>query len=129
MFKEIVSAFRASMAEAMSGNLGYAKGAAINRVEAARPNGVLAMMWVAVGAILALIVGSFLLYIGLFLNATVVNSLPVINDAAYNATLSGVKTNVNTGFTITGIIFIIIGAAGCIVVILSMVGAIGAKNR
>lgn len=94
-------------------------------VIASAPNAMLGMMWVAVSSILSIVVGSFLLYIGLFLNATVVNSLPAVNDAAYNATLASTKSNVNTGFTVIGIMFIIIGASGCIVVLMSMIGSIG----
>ncbi len=93
------------------------------------PNAMLGMMWVVVGSVLAIVVGSFLLYIGLFLNATVVNSLPAVQDAAYNTTLASTKSNVNTGFTVIGIMFIIIGASGCIVVLMSMIGTIGGGQR
>jgi len=82
-----------------------------------------AYLAVVVGSVMALVVGSVFLYIGLFVNATVYNAIPTAGlSAADNTTLAGVKTNVNTGFTLMGIVIIVIGAAGIISVLLGMAG-------
>lgn len=81
-----------------------------------------AFLGIVIMSVMSLVVGSVFLYIGIFVNATVYNSIPTgTMDATDNATLEGVKTNVNTAFTLGGIIMIVIGAAGIISVLLGMV--------
>lgn len=81
-----------------------------------------AFMAVLVGSIMAVVVGSIMLYVGLFASITVYNAIPTANlTAADNTTLQGVKTNVNTAFTLLGIVLIVGGAGGIIAVLLGFV--------
>jgi hypothetical protein len=81
-----------------------------------------AFLGVVIMSVMSLVVGSVFLYIGIFVNAVVYNAIPTAGlDASDNTTLTGVKTNVNTAFTLGGIIMIVIGAAGIISVLLGMV--------
>ena len=83
-----------------------------------------AFLGIVITSVMALVVGSVFLYIGLFLNVTVYNAIPTSGlTAADNTTLLGIKTNVNTAFTLGGIIMIVIGTAGIISVLLGMVPA------
>jgi uncharacterized membrane protein len=77
---------------------------------------------ILIASIMAVIIGGIMLYIGLFVNAVVSSSIPVVNDANYNTTLSTTKTNVNTAFTLLGIILIVGGAAGIIAVLMGFGG-------
>ncbi|PWB55606.1 MAG: hypothetical protein C3F06_02420 [Candidatus Methanoperedenaceae archaeon] len=85
-----------------------------------------AFLGIVIMSVMSLVVGSVFLYIGIFVNTTVYNAIPVPTtnttaDLEFNATMAGVKTNVNTAFTLGGIIMIVIGAAGIISVLLGMV--------
>lgn len=81
-----------------------------------------AFLGIVITSVMALVVGSVFLYIGLFVNVTVYNAIPTASlTEADNTTLLGIKTNVNTAFTLGGIIMIVIGAAGIISVLLGMV--------
>jgi len=81
-----------------------------------------AFLGIVITSVMALIVGSVFLYIGLFINVTVYNAIPTSGlTAADNATMLSIKNNVNTAFTLGGIIMIVIGAAGIISVLLGMV--------
>lgn len=81
-----------------------------------------AFMAVLVGSIMAVVVGSIMLYVGLFASVTVYNAIPTGSlTAADNTTLAGVKTNVNTAFTLLGIVLIVGGAGGIIAVLLGFV--------
>jgi len=81
-----------------------------------------AFLGIVIMSVMSLVVGSVFLYIGIFVNTTVYNAIPTAGmTASDNTTLQGVKTNVNTAFTLGGIIMIVIGAAGIISVLLGMV--------
>ena len=81
-----------------------------------------AFLAIVVMSVMSLVVGSVFLYICLFVNVTVFNAIPTGSlTAADNTTLLGIKTNVNTAFTLGGIIMIVVGAAGIISVLLGMV--------
>jgi hypothetical protein len=83
-----------------------------------------AFLAVVIMSVMSLVVGSVFLYIGIFVNTVVYNAIPTAQmTTADNATMAGVKTNVNTAFTLGGIIMIVIGAAGIISVLLGMVPA------
>ncbi len=110
------------IASAMTGNKAATKTAfdsACIVVERRVKNAYLAIV---IMSVMSLVVGSTFLYIGLFVNTTVYNAIPTGDmSAADNTTLAGIKTNVNTAFTLGGIIMIVIGAAGIISVLLGMV--------
>ena len=81
-----------------------------------------AFLGIVIMSVMSLVVGSVFLYIGIFVNAVVYDSIPTGSlTADDNTTLAGVKTNVNTAFTLGGIIMIVIGAAGIISVLMGMV--------
>ena len=104
---------------AMSGNRVHATN--VMQIEATKLTKN-AFLGIVIMSVMSLVVGSVFLYIGKFVNTTVYNAIPTGSmTAADNTTLSGVKTNVNTAFTLGGIIMIVIGAAGIISVLLGMV--------
>lgn len=113
---------------AMSGDMKMAKDMP-TMIQATAPNATMGMLFLVVGSVMALVVGGFMTYIGLFLNASINNSLPAVNDAAYNTTLATTRSNINTGYTVIGILFIIIGASGCILALMSVVGYVGGGRR
>ena len=79
---------------------------------------------VLVASIMAVVIGSVMLYIGLFVGATVYAAIPSGKlSNADNDTLAGIKSNVNTAFSILGIIMIVGGAAGIISVLMGSFGA------
>lgn len=81
-----------------------------------------AFMAVLIGSIMAVVVGAVMLYIGIFTSVTVYNAIPHAGlTAADNTTLSDVKTNVNTAFTLLGIVMIVGGAGGILAVLLNFV--------
>lgn len=94
--------------------------AAAQMMKAAYPKN--AFMAVLVGSIMAVVVGSVMLYVGLFASVTVYNAIPTGSlSAADNTTLADVKSNVNTAFTLLGIVLIVGGAGGIISVLLGFV--------
>ena len=120
---KLANAMMALLAAAMTGNKTHAD--TVMRIEATKLTKN-AFLGVVVMSVMSLVVGSVFLYIGIFVNTTVYNAIPVPTtnttaDLEFNATMLGVKTNVNTAFTLGGIIMIIIGAAGIITVLLGMV--------
>lgn len=107
-------------AAASTGNKQYAESVMDMEAEAIATQN--AFLGIVIMSVMSLVVGSVFLYIGIFVNAVVYNAIPTAGlDASDNATLTGVKTNVNTAFTLGGIIMIVIGAAGIISVLLGMV--------
>lgn len=56
-------------------------------------------------SILGIIVGGVMIYIGLFMTATVNNTMPaVINDTGYNDTKQKTASYINTSFTLLGVV-------------------------
>jgi NADH:ubiquinone oxidoreductase subunit 3 (subunit A) len=124
----IKQSMKLMLSAAMSGDIKYAREMP-TMIQATAPNATMGMLFLVVGSVMALVVGGFMAYIGLFLNASINNSLPSVNDAAYNTTLATTRANINTGYTVIGIMFIIIGAAGCILALMSVVGMVGGAGR
>jgi NADH:ubiquinone oxidoreductase subunit 3 (subunit A) len=124
----IKQSMKLMISAAMSGDIEYARKMPA-MIQATAPNATMGMLFLVVGSVMALVVGGFMAYIGLFLNASINNSLPSVNDAAYNVTLATTRANINTGYTVIGIMFIIIGAAGCILALMSVVGMVGVAGR
>ncbi len=112
----------------MSGDIKNVK-ASHQMVQETAPNATMGMLFLVVGSVMALVVGGFMTYIGLFLNASINNSLPAVADSTYNTTLATTRANINTGYTVIGILFIIIGASGCILALMSVVGMVGGGRR
>jgi len=116
---KLANATIALLAAAMTGDKVHAD--TVMRIEATKLTKN-AFLGVVIMSVMSLVVGSVFLYIGLFVNTVVYNAIPTASfTAADNTTLLGVKTNVNTAFTLGGIIMIVIGAAGIITVLLGMV--------
>lgn len=73
-------------------------------------------------SIMAVIVGSIMLIIGIFVTSTVSNSIPTANlTATQNTTLETANQNIGTAFTLLGVILIVGGAGGIIAVLLGFV--------
>lgn len=78
---------------------------------------------ILIGSIMAVVIGAIMLYIGVFVTATVSSSIPTGSlTAADNTTLASVRSNVNTAFTILGIILIVGGAGGIIATLMGFTG-------
>ena len=74
-------------------------------------------------SIMAVIVGAVMLIIGIFVTATVSNSIPQGGlTAAQNTTIANANSNISTAFTLLGVILIVGGAGGIIAVLLGFVG-------
>ena len=106
---KIIQYAKEIFADAMSGDVAqFRNDHEKHMAEAREQNAYLAIV---IMSVMSLVVGSTFLYIGLFVNVTVYNAIPTGTlTAADNTTLSGIKTNVNTAFTLGGIIMIVIGA-------------------
>lgn len=59
-----------------------------------------------VGSIMGIIVGGVMIYIGLFMTATVNTVMPGVNDSDYNATKTKTSGYINTAFTLLGIVLV-----------------------
>ncbi len=74
-------------------------------------------------SIMAVIVGAVMLIIGIFVTATVSNSIPTAGlTSAQNTTIANANSNISTAFTLLGVILIVGGAGGIIAVLLGFVG-------
>lgn len=59
-----------------------------------------------VGSIMGIIVGGVMIYIGLFMTATVNSVMPGVNDSNYNDTKTKTGTYINIAFTLLGIVLV-----------------------
>lgn len=116
---KVANAIMTLIIAAMTGNKTHAEN--VMRIEAGKLTKN-AFLGIVIMSVMSLVVGSVFLYIGIFVNTTVYNAIPTSGfNATDNTTLAGIKANVNTAFTLGGIIMIVIGAAGIISVLLGMV--------
>ena len=125
MFEKFKRAIMGMYGAAMCGDVKLAKSIGESYLDEVKQDKN-AFAGILVASIMAVVIGSVMLYIGLFVSVTVYNAIPNGSlTAADNTTLAGIKTNVNTAFTILGIIMIVGGAAGIIAVLLGMAGGRG----
>ena len=66
-----------------------------------------------------IVTGSILVYVGMYTNSKVSSSIDRTGfSTAENTTFDNVKTNVNSGFDLSSVLFIVLAAAGIVGVVL-----------
>ena len=83
--------------------------------------GANAMMGVVLGGVFTVFVGAIMIYAGLFGVATLRNALPGVNDSNYNASLASVSSNVNSAFTILGVVLIFVGIGAILAAVMGFI--------